>query len=50
MDLKFTTRLEESQKAKDLESYAAQLRLYTYMLGQLQGYLPRQAYLIARDR
>lgn len=50
MDLKLTTNLDERAKAKDLEVYAAQVRLYSYMLGQLQGYLPRQAYLIARDR
>lgn len=50
LDLKFTTRLEESQKAKDLASYAAQVRLYTFMLGQLQGLMPRQAYLFTRDR
>ena len=49
-DLKFSTKLEDRAKARDLAAYAAQLRLYTYMLGQLQGYMPRRGYLIARDR
>ncbi len=49
-DFKFTTNLEESRKAKDLEVYAAQVRLYSYMLGQLQGLMPGQAFLITRDR
>jgi uncharacterized protein len=50
LDLKFTTRLEEPQKARDLANYAAQLRLYTFMLGCMQGYLPNRAYLFTRDR
>jgi uncharacterized protein len=50
LDLKFTTKLEESSKAKDLESYAAQVRLYSYMLGQLQGVMPGRALLVTRDR
>jgi uncharacterized protein len=49
-DLKFTTKLEESRKTQDLEVYAAQIRLYSYMLGQLQGLMPEQAFLITRDR
>jgi hypothetical protein len=49
-DLKFTTKLDSSRKARDLEAYAAQLRLYSYMLGHLQGLMPKQAFLIARDR
>jgi len=50
LDLKFTTKLDESRKAKDLEVYAAQVRIYSYMLGQLQGLMPRQAFLVTRDR
>jgi uncharacterized protein len=50
MDLKFTTKLEGRAKSKDLENYAAQVRLYSYMLGQLQGVMPKNAYLVARDR
>ncbi len=50
LDLKFTTKLDESSKATDLASYAAQVRLYSYMLGQLQGFMPSQAFLVTRDR
>ena len=50
LDLKFTTKLEENKKAKDLANYAAQVRLYTFMLGQLHGFMPRQAYLFTCDR
>ena len=49
-DLKFTTKLDDRRKAKDLETYAAQVRIYSYMLGQLQGFMPEQAFLITRDR
>jgi len=50
LDLKFTTKLEDSDKARDLASYAAQVRLYSFMLGQLQGLMPGQAFLVTRDR
>ncbi len=50
LDQKFTTRLDERRKAEDLAIYAAQVRIYTYMLGQLQGTMPGQAFLVARDR
>ena len=49
-DFKFTTKLEDSRKGQDLEIYAAQVRIYTYMLGHLQGLMPQHAFLIARDR
>jgi len=49
-DIKFTTKLEETRKAKDLENYSAQVRLYSYMLGHIQGVMPIKAYLITRDR
>jgi len=49
LDLKFTTKLDESGKATDLASYAAQVRLYSYMLGQIQGFMPGQALLVTRD-
>lgn len=49
-DLKFTTKLDRSYKAKDLENYAAQIRIYSYILGHLQGWMPKQAFLITRDR
>lgn len=47
-DLKYTTKLDE-KKGKDLEYYQAQARIYSYMLGHLQGLMPRHAFLIARD-
>jgi uncharacterized protein len=50
MDLKFTTKLDGRSKSKDLENYATQVRIYSYMLGQLQGYMPEHAYLVTRDR
>jgi uncharacterized protein len=50
IDLKFTTKLDGRAKSTDLQNYAVQVRLYTYMLGHLQGYMPQQAYLVARDR
>jgi len=49
-DLKFTTGLEKAKKADDLEIYSAQVRIYSYMLGQLQGLMPTEAYLVTRDR
>ncbi len=50
LDVKFTTRLDEKYKAQDLANYSAQVRLYSFMLGQLQGFVPTHAFLIARDR
>jgi uncharacterized protein len=50
VDLKFTTKLQDSSKTRDRQSYAAQVRLYSYMLGCLQGVMPRRAWLVTRDR
>ena len=50
VDLQFTTKIEDSSKAKDRQSYAAQVRLYSYMLGCLQGVMPTSAFLVTRDR
>jgi uncharacterized protein len=49
-DLKFTSGLESQSKAKALAGYAAQVRIYAYMLGQIQGAMPGKGYLISRDR
>lgn len=49
-DLKFTTGLDESNKKKDLLNDAAQIRIYSFALGAIQGVMPQNAYLIARDR
>ncbi len=50
LDIKFTTDLDGSGKKNDFANYAAQLRIYSYLLGQLQGAMPRNAYIITRDR
>jgi RNase_H superfamily len=49
-DVKFTTGLDEADKKKDLLNYAAQIRIYSFALGTIQGVMPQHAYLIARDR
>ncbi len=49
-DIKFTTGLDGSDKKVDYANYSAQVRIYSYMLGQLQGVMPRNAYLVTRDR
>jgi len=50
LDCKFTTKLTETEKKVSLQNYAAQVRIYTYMLGKLQGWMPPCALLITRDR
>lgn len=50
LDLKFTTGLDEADKKKDYANYSTQVRIYSYMLGRLQGLMPRNAYLVTRDR
>jgi uncharacterized protein len=47
--MKFTSDLDGKQK-KVLESYIAQVRIYSYMLGNLQGIMPPKGYLVTRDR
>jgi len=49
-DIKFTTKLDEPKKVNDLKNYAAQVRIYSYILGHLQRFMPKKAYLITRDR
>src|SRR5713226_2244490 len=49
-DIKFTTGLDETDKKKDLMNYGAQVRIYSYMLGTIQGLMPQHAYVVARDR
>jgi hypothetical protein len=48
-DIKFTTGLDESDKKIAYANYSAQVRIYSYMLGCLQGAMPRNAYLVTRD-
>lgn len=49
-DFKFTSKIEESSKSKERQAYAVQVRLYSYMLGQMQGVMPSFACLVTRDR
>lgn len=49
-DIKFTTGLDGSAKKIDYANYSTQVRIYSYMLGQLQGVMPRNAFLVTRDR
>jgi len=49
-DIKFTTGLDGSDKKIHYANYSTQVRIYSYMLGQLQGIMPRNAYLVTRDR
>jgi len=48
-DIKFTTRLEETEKKRDFANCAAQVRIYSFVLGCLQGLVPRNGYLFTRD-
>ncbi len=49
-DTKFTTGLDGSDKKIHYANYSAQVRIYSYILGHLQGIMPRNAYLVTRDR
>jgi len=49
-DIKFTTGLDGPEKKLACANYAAQTRIYSFMLGQLQGLMPHHAYIVARDR
>lgn len=50
LDIKFTTKLDSSDKKLALANYGAQVRVYSYIVGQLQGLMARSAYLVCRDR
>jgi hypothetical protein len=49
-DMKFTTKLDSSEKKLSLSNYATQVRIYSYILGQLTGVMAPRAYLVCRDR
>lgn len=49
IDCKFASDLEKSERKLDFAMNAAQVRLYTYMLGQIQGLMPPVTYLITKD-
>lgn len=48
LDLKFTSRLED--RPREHAANSAQVLLYSYMLGQLQGHVPEVGFLVTRDR
>lgn len=50
LDLKFTRGLHKPAKAKSLAAYGAQTRIYSYAVGHMQGFMPKRAFLISRDR
>jgi len=49
VDLEFKAEFEEPKNKKEQQVCAAQVRLHSYMLGQLQGVMPGAAYVITRD-
>ena len=49
LDVKFTTKLEESQKATDFANYRAQVRVYSFLAGKLQGFMPKRGFMATRD-
>lgn len=49
LDVKFTTKLEDTRKRVDMSSYSGQVRIYSYMLGKLQGLMPNVGLIAARD-
>lgn len=49
IDLKFSTKLDSAAKKAHLEHASSQIRLYSYMLGHLQNYMPRRGFIISRD-
>ena len=49
-DIKFKTGLDRTEKKQDWAFCSGQVRLYSYMLGHLQQFMPKAAYIIARDR
>lgn len=49
-DMKFTTKLDSSEKRLGLANSAAQVRIYSYIVGQLTRTMAPQAFLVCRDR
>ena len=50
IDLKFTRGLHKPAKSKSLAAYGAQTRIYSFAVGHMQGYMPKRAFLVSRDR
>ncbi|HEU4324242.1 MAG TPA: ribonuclease H-like domain-containing protein [Roseiflexaceae bacterium] len=50
LDLKFSRGLDQSDRRPSRDCYEGQVRLYSYMLGHIQGLMPRCAWLVTRDQ
>lgn len=50
LDMKFTTKLDSTEKKLSYSNYAAQLRIYSYIVGQLTGVMAPHSFLVCRDR
>lgn len=50
LDMKFTTKLDSSEKKLSLQNFAAQVRIYSYIVGQLTDAMAPRAFLVCRDR
>ncbi|MCU1299884.1 MAG: hypothetical protein JWQ87_168 [Candidatus Sulfotelmatobacter sp.] len=50
VDVKIKTEIDHSRSKEDLEIATAQMRMYSYMLGHLQQYMPQSCFLMCRDR
>lgn len=50
LDIKFTTKLDSSDKKLSLLNFGTQVRIYSYVVGQLTGTMARESFLVCRDR
>jgi uncharacterized protein len=50
LDMKFTTKLDSTEKKVPYSNYAAQVRIYSYMVGELTGVMASHSFLVCRDR
>ncbi|MCH8909063.1 MAG: ribonuclease H-like domain-containing protein [Candidatus Heimdallarchaeota archaeon] len=48
--MKFTTKLDSTQKKLSFVNYSIQNRIYSYIIGQLVSVMPTYSFLICRDR
>jgi hypothetical protein len=48
-DAKIGMALDSTRKKDELEAIAVQLRIYSFILGNLQGYMAKKCYVISRD-
>lgn len=49
-DMKFTTKLDSTQKKLSFVNYSIQTRIYSYIIGQIVNVMPTNSFLICRDR